>query len=314
MKEVKGKYALPAGVHKPEYETLCAFGTNCLNDNLESIIKVNDICNRAGLDTISAGCTVAFAIECYENGILTKDDTGGLELTWGNDESIVALTEKMARREGIGDLLADGVKVASEKIGKGSEEYAIHVGGQEVAMHDSRYTPGLASTYQLDATPGRHTQGGELIQPPGGVDLEKYDRTVYTGRADDQKTLVNLMHIVNAMGLCMFGYLSYDAQSIVDFTRAVTGWDVDMDDLLVAGERIANLRMLFNLREGINNLEWKVPKRLLGHPPLAKGNLKGIELDEDTMTREFLKAMDWEAGTMRPSPQKLAELGLGDMT
>ena len=313
MKEVTGKYNVPAGAHKPEYETLCSFGTLCLNENLDSIIKANDICNKAGLDTISVGCTVAFAIECFENGILTKDDTDGLELTWGNDEAIVALTEKIAKREGFGDILADGMKVASEKIGKGSDEYAIHVGGQEVPMHDPRFTPGLATTYQLDATPGRHTQGGELIQPPGGLDLKKFDRHQYTGRAEDQKILVNLMHVVNAAGLCMFGYLSYDAQSLVDFIRAVTGWEVSMDDLLVLGERIANLRLLFNLREGINNLEWKVPNRLLGHPPLTEGNVKGVELDEKAMTRDFLKVMGWDESTMRPSAEKLAELGLEDM-
>ena len=104
--------------HKPEYETLCAFGALCLNDNLESIIKINDICNRAGLDTISTGASVAFAIECYENGIVGKDDTGGIDLTWGNHQAIVALTEQIARREGFGALLADGVLRASERSEK----------------------------------------------------------------------------------------------------------------------------------------------------------------------------------------------------
>jgi len=128
--------------HKPEYETLCAFGALCLNDNLESIIKINDICNRSGLDTISAGAAIAFAIECYENGIVGKGDTGSIELTWGNHRSIVALTERMARREGFGALLADGVRAASQKIGKGSEQFAMHLGGQELPMHDPRNTPG----------------------------------------------------------------------------------------------------------------------------------------------------------------------------
>ncbi len=313
MKEVKGKYALPAGVHKPEYETLCAFGTLCLNDNLESIIKVNDICNRAGLDTISVGSAVAFAIECYENGKLTNFDTGGLKLTWGNDEAIVALTEKIARREGFGALLADGIKRASEEIGQGSEEYAMHVGGEEAAMHDPRFTPGLAMTYQLDATPGRHTQGGELIGPPAGLDLSSHDRKVYSGRAEDQKKMVNMMHIVNAAGLCMFGYLSYDAGIIPEFLDAVTGWGFDMHDLLEIGERIANVRRMFNVREGVNPLEWKISGRMLGHPPLTEGNIRGVELDDKTMTREFLQAMDWDNETMKPSKAKLEQLELQDM-
>jgi aldehyde:ferredoxin oxidoreductase len=313
MTEIKGKYAMPAGGHKPEYETLCTFGTLCLNDNLDSIIRANDICNRAGLDTISAGVVVAFAIECYENGKLTKDDTGGLELTWGNDEAIVALTEMIAKREGLGDILADGVKVASQKIGKGTEEYAVHVGGEEVAMHDPRFMPGLAPTYQLDATPGRHTQGGEMIAPPAGLEFSAYDRNVYAGRAKDQKTLVNMVHYVNAAGLCLFGYITYDAQLMPQFLNAITGWDFDMDDLLTAGERIANIRRMFNIRDGINPLEWKIPGRILGHPPLEKGNIKGVELDERTMNQEFLKEMDWDQETMKPSEAKLKELGLEEM-
>ena len=314
MKAVSGKHAVVAGVHKPEYETLCAFGTNCLNDNLESIIKVNDICNRAGLDTISAGCTIAFAIECYENGIITKADTDGIELTWGNDEAIVAMTDKLARREGFGDILADGVKAAAEKIGKGAEEFAIHIGGEEVPMHDPKFTPGLAPTYQLDATPGRHTQGGEMIAPPAGMEIEKpEDITVYTGRAEAQKKLVDIMHVVNAAGICMFGHISFDAGAIPDFLAAVTGWDVDMDELLQTGERIGAVRHLFNLREGHNPLKLKIPGRLLGIPPLKEGNVRDITVDAETLNKEYMALVDWDPETTRPSDKKLQELGLEDM-
>ena len=113
------------------------FGSNCLNNNLASIIKVNDICNRYGVDTISAGACIAFTLECCEKGIITKKDTG-MEMKWGDAKAIIAMTEKLAKREGFGDILADGVKIAAEKIGKGSEKYAIHVGGQEYPAHDSR--------------------------------------------------------------------------------------------------------------------------------------------------------------------------------
>jgi aldehyde:ferredoxin oxidoreductase len=164
--------------HKPEYETLCMAGTLELNDDLESIIRFNDICNACGIDTISAGSVVGFAIECYQNGLLTKDDVG-MELRWGDGDAVVALTEKIVKREGIGDLLADGVKRAAAKIGKGAEQYAVHVQGQELPAHDPRFIPGLAVTYRMDATPGRHTQGGRAwIQ---GVDFitdpreDKYD-------------------------------------------------------------------------------------------------------------------------------------------
>lgn len=296
--------------HKPEYETLASYGTMCLNDNLESIIKANDICNRAGLDTISAGCIIAFAIECYENGLITKKDTDGIELKWGNAEAIVSMTEKLAKREGFGDILADGVKVAAEKIGKGSEKYAVHIGGQEVPMHDPKFTPGLGPTYLLDATPARHTQGGELIAPGAGLELPKHERTVYTGRAESERTLINLMHVVNATGLCMFGYLSMDVNSIPEFMTAVTGWDFTLDECQVTGERIGTLRHIFNLREGHNPLKREVNTRAFGIPPLKRGPLKGITIDNDTMVKEYLKLMDWDPVTTVPSQKRLKELGL----
>ncbi|MBU3914883.1 aldehyde ferredoxin oxidoreductase, partial [bacterium] len=152
----KGRYAGTEG-HKPEYETWGAFGGMTLNDNYDSIMDCNEMCNRAGIDSISAGCTVAFAIECFENGLIDEKTTGGLKLGWGRSEEIVKLTEMMINREGFGDVLADGVKVAAKKIGKGSEKYAIHAGGQELPMHDSRLDHGFAISYQCEPTPGRHT-------------------------------------------------------------------------------------------------------------------------------------------------------------
>ncbi len=311
MKVADGPFAVEG--HKPEYETLAAYGTMCLNDNLESIIKVNDICNRAGLDTISAGCTIAFAIECYENGLITKEDTDGIELKWGNAEAIVAMTEKMVTRDGFGEVLAEGVKIAAEKIGKGAEQYAVHVGGQEVPMHDPKCTPGLGATYLLDATPARHTQGGELIAPGEGLDLPEHEQTVYTGRAESQRTLVNLMHVVNAAGLCMFGYLSMDVHSIPEFMTSVTGWDFTLDDCQEVGERIGTLRHAFNLREGCNPLEREVNGRAFGNPPLAAGPLKGITIDIDTMVKEYLELMDWDPATTVPSQKRLKELGLDEV-
>ncbi|MFC1714276.1 aldehyde ferredoxin oxidoreductase family protein, partial [Candidatus Poribacteria bacterium] len=311
MKVASGPFAVEG--HKPEYETLGSFGTMCLNDNLESIIKANDICNRAGLDTISVGCTIAFAIECYENGLITKDDTDGVELNWGNADAIVAMTQKLADRDGFGDILADGAKIASDKIGEASKEYAVHIGGQEVPMHDAKFTPGLGATYLLDATPGRHTQGGELIAPGEGLELPEMERTVYTGRAESQRTLVNLMHVVNAAGLCMFGYLSMNVQSIPKFMTAVTGWDCSLEDCQELGERIGTIRHAFNLREGHNPLKREVAGRSIGIPALKRGPLKDITLDMDTLVKEFLELLDWDTETTVPSAKRLKELGLDDV-
>ena len=305
------EYQYEAGAHKPEYETLCMFGTNCLNDNLESIIKANDICNRYGLDTISAGATIAFAIECYENGIITKADTDGIEMTWGNHKAIVAMTEKLAKREGFGAVLADGVKVAAEKTGKGTEQYAIHIQGQEVPAHDPKLGYHFATTYRLDPTPARHTQGGEGFVAPG---LVEFDATSFSGRGEAHKRGSNFFQIVNSTGMCMFMYMTLPAaKAVAEFISAVTGWDVTMDELIKTGERIQNLRHAFNLREGLNPLQFKVPDRLLGKPPQKEGPLAGVTVDEDTMAKEYLTAMDWDLKTAKPSKKKLQELGLEDV-
>jgi aldehyde:ferredoxin oxidoreductase len=313
MKMDQGKFALQAEDghlgHKPEYETLCMFGTDILNDNVESLIRFNEICNEYGLDTISVGATLAFATECYEKGLVTKEDTGGIELTWGNAEALIQMAELIAEREGFGDLLADGVKVASEKLGPETEPYAIHVQGEEVPAHDPRFTPGLATTYILDATPGRHTQGGELISPPG-MDTSDEDKYVYTGRAYDNYRQWTAMHVVNSAGLCMFGYTCFQLQSLPEQLSAVTGWEFDLEEVYRTGMRIATIRHAFNLRDGHNPLTRNVPGRLVGEPPITVGNVRDVTVDYRTMLREFLEYIGWDTQTTVPSEESLRRLGM----
>ncbi len=296
LKEGAGEYKYPAGARRPEYETVASFGPLCLNNHTESIVMANDICNRYGLDTISAGAGIAFAIECYENGLLTTADTDGIELTWGNHGAIIAMTEKMGQREGLGALLADGVKVAAEKIGQGAERYAIHIGGQELGMHDpKRNRPELldrlsTARYQMDATPGRHTQGFG----PSGF----------------------LGHLMNAAGLCMQGghWMHPDYNNYVTrVMQAVTGWDRPFDELLQAGDRIATMRHVFNLREGINPLEYKINPRIIGDPPLEAGPHANITADVKGEVLWNLGALDWEREGSKPSRKKLLALGLEDV-
>jgi aldehyde:ferredoxin oxidoreductase len=299
--------------HKPEYETLCMAGTLELNDDLESIIRFNDICNACGIDTISAGSVVGFAIECYQNGLLTKDDVG-MELRWGDGDAVVALTEKIVKREGIGDLLADGVKRAAAKIGKGAEQYAVHVQGQELPAHDPRFIPGLAVTYRMDATPGRHTQGGRAwIQGVDFITDPREDKYDFSNTGELQKKAMNMAHIVNAAGICIFAYVSYPAQFIPDFLTAITGEDYDFARCFEIGERIANVRHLFNLREGLNPLKFFFNPRAVGKPPLEAGPLSGVTIDEETLNRDYLIAMDWDTTTTQPSRKKLQELGLSQL-
>lgn len=292
LKEGTGEYKYPAGTRRPEYETQGTFGTMCLNNNTESIAMANHICNSSGLDTISAGCTIAFAIECYENGLITREDTDGIELTWGNHRAIIAMAEKMTKRDGFGDILADGVKIAAEKIGRGADQYAIHIGGQELGMHDPKLNrPGQpsAARYQMDPTPGRHTAG---FGPSG-----------FIGK------------VINAAGLCNFGGFRGDATNkyLAGFMNAVTGWEWSMEELEKAGERIANMRHVFNLREGINPLQWRVHPRIIGNPPQKEGPLAGVTADIGAQVYWNLGALDWDPVTTKPSKKKLLELGLDDV-
>jgi len=288
----RGPYAVEG--HKPEYETLAAFGTMCLNDNVESIIYLNHICNNYGLDTISAGGTIAFAIECYEKGIISKDETDGIALEWGNHKAIVEMTEKLAKREGFGDILADGVKVAAEKIGKGSKKFAMHVCGQELPMHDPRdvhnpYNKKNALMYIADATPARHTQS-----PHDGFALQ-------------------------ATGICSFGgFLGRGGEGVpqlTDFINAITGWSITTSDMRVIGDRIATMRQAFNVRDGLKPSDFTYPDRVLGKPPLKSGPLAGVTIEKQVnlQVEEYFKSMDWDLKTGKPLRKKLIELGLEDV-
>ena len=312
MKAGTGEFKYEAGVHKPEYETIAMFGNNLLNSDIESIIKVTDICNRYGVDTISAGATIAFAIECFENGLINTKDTDGIAMTWGNSKSIVEMTEKMVKREGFGNVLADGVKIAAEKIGKGSDKYAIHIHGEELPAHDPKFEWAFITSYRLNATPGRHTQRTEEKSPPG-LDL-KFDRKSFNGRGEVHKKGNDIGQAMSSAGLCLFIFDSLpNVNLLVDFVKAVTGWDMTFDELLKTGERIANIRHAFNIREGLNPMEYKVPDRALGIPPLEGGPLARITLDQNPMDMDYLAAMDWDSKTTKPSKKKLEELGLEEV-
>ncbi len=314
MEVEDGPFATDGVTHKPQYETLGALGIMCLIDDPAAMIKFNEVCNRTGLDTISAGGAVAFAIECMENGIITKEDVD-LDLTWGNGEAAIELSRMIGDREGFGDVLADGVKIAAEKIGKGSEKYAIHIGGQEVAMHDPKNTNGLTLTYLLDPTPGRHSAGGELLTPPD-FEVGSVDKGVYAGRAENHQKLVNIYNVSNAYGNCMLAYFFVkSAQSFHQFIAATTGWDFDLDEAMDAGERIQLFRHAFSLREGINPLEWKkdLSPRIFGQEPLTEGPNKGITIDIDLMLNEYLEFADWDKTTTIPSKRKFESMGMEEV-
>ncbi len=312
MQAGTGEYSYPEGAHKPEYETMAMFGSNLCNDNLDSLIVLSDICNRHGVDTISAGACIAFTIECFENGLITAADTGGLEMKWGDHRAIVAMTEKLVRREGFGDIIADGVKIAAERIGKGSERYAMHIGGQEIAGHDPRGGWGFATGYGIDPTPGRHNQGGG--QHPPGLDIPEIDKKERKGRGLYHKISTNYMHAASALGLCQFVIGAYPhADQLIEALRAITGWDdISTEELLVTGERITNVRLAFNIREGVKS-PFLYPDRMRGVPPKTVGPRAGITFTHEEIYNEYLALMDWDPVTGKPSKAKLLELGLDDI-
>ena len=318
-----GLVKVPAGPytgegHKPEYETLAAFGTMCLNDSLESICRLNHICNEAGMDTISTGATIAFAIECYENGIITKEEAGGLELTWGNHMAIVSAVEKMGRGEAfVGRVLGDGVKKAVERLGEKARAFAMECGGEEVPMHDPRFQPGMAASFVVDATPGRHTQYGsanaETYFIPDGFSFPLIkDKYTYPGKGETHKILSAFGHVVNAAGLCIFASTITPATVLPEYLTLAMGRKFTLEDLFEIGERIANLRIAFNLREGIRNREkFKLPGRVIGQPPLADGPTKGTTVDNETQIKEYYQAMGWNPVTGIPKKALFERLGLG---
>lgn len=304
--EIKdGPYAIKT--EKVEYESAAAFGPMILNDDFESILFINDLCNRLGLDTISAGSVIAFAMECSENGLINDPE---IKISWGDAQKTIDILRKMAKREGKAALLTDGVKRASEVIGGRAVDYAIHVNGQELPYHDPRFQPGMATTYATEPTPGRHCPCEWLLPP--GLDLpEDFERYSPHGKGIWQKRLVCLMQMVNATGLCQMAYYSYPVTAWPQFLQAVTGFEYDLGKFEQTGERILNLRHAFNLREGLNPLEFKFPGRVIGNPPLQEGNTKGVTIDLQTQINEYFQELGWDLKTSIPSPQKLSELGLG---
>ena len=312
MKPSTGEFKYDEHAHKPEYETLAMYGSNLLNDNLVSIIKANDICNRYGLDTISAGACIAFTLECYEKGLITKKDTGGIEMKWGDAKAIIAMTEKLARREGFGDKIADGVKKAAERIGKGSEKYAIHVGGQEYPAHDSRGGLNFAIGYGAEPTPGRHTQGGEGPLPAGA--LPEYNPATLKGRGQPHKVGASITNAYNAAGICMIviGDAYNHIDELIEAFRTITGWDITKDELIKTGWRIETIKQSFNAREGMKT-PWKHHDRMLGIPAKKVGPRAGATLDEGELAKEYYEAMGWDPKTGKPSKKALQELGLNDV-
>lgn len=323
--EVKeGPYPLEE-VLKPEYETLASLGNLCLNDNLYVIMKMNDLCNRAGIDTISLGGVLSFALECFEKGIISEKDTEGLRLNWGDGEALLRLTKKIIKREGIGEILADGVKRAAKKIGGGSEQFAIHAGGVELPMHDPRSDPGYGISYEAEPTPGKHLSSiafQELMQLEKKFKEFKKSPLLYLkskryrieNKGRNQAFGGIYFQLFSCAGTCLFGPLSSGGKfPLFEWLNAATGWNFSPEEYREIGERIETIRHTFNLREGIKPEDFRIPPRAYGLPPLEAGNAAGVTLNMKALVKDFYKELDWDYNSGKPSRERLERLGLGEI-
>jgi aldehyde:ferredoxin oxidoreductase len=311
-------------MHKPEYETVISWTSLLMNKNLESVFVINEMLNQAGMDAISAGATAAFAIECYENGLLTKEDTQGLELTWGNTEAIIKLAEIMVTRQGIGDLLADGSRKAAERIGKDTQRFTMQAGGQELPMHDGRADPGFILHAVVEPTPGRHTLGaymyydmfqlwtrvrslpkaGPRFYPKGQKYLADHEKAVWAAACSQ------FSQVMNGAGMCMFGgFIGVHRIPIFEWLNAATGWFKSPEEYMRIGWNIQTVRQAFNAREGIP-LRHSINPRAVGIPPQTEGVNKGRSLPLDELVRTYWIEMGWDPHTGVPLPGDLQALGI----
>ncbi len=307
-----------------EYEIIGALGSLCGVGNMNDVAEASQWVNRYVLDGISTGVAIAFAMECYEAGILTKEDTDGLDLRFGNAEAMLAMIHKIARREGLGDILADGVKRAAARIGRGSEKYALHVKGQELPMHEPRGKVSLSLAYSVSPTGADHM---EAIHDPsfeglGVVDnglsevglLEPMDRRDLSPKKVRAFFYAQAVwSLYNSIGMCDFVGMPIGALKIsqlCNYLNAATGWDTTMWELIKVGERANTMARLFNLREGFTDKDDNLPDRMF--QPLRNGKLQGIALDRaefDKALRTYYQMAGWDYHGV-PTPAKLAELEL----
>lgn len=292
----------------PEYETLAMCGSNLGMGDIRVVMKFNEECSDMGLDTISAGNVCGWAMELYERGIMTKKDTGGLELRFGNADAAIAMPRLIALRKGIGDMLAEGVARASKKIGKNSERYAMHVKGQEYPAYDPRGSFGMALAYATSDRGADHNRAW----PVGHEAFGKIDPFTTDGKAelvvDDQiRTSLKFSTV-------MCDFLAADLNLVARLLNAACETDYTEDSVKVVGKRIWTLTRLFNLREGFSKEDDSIPMRVY-LDPLPEGNPKGkvvSQQDFQTMLSEYYKLFGWnEQG--RPTLETLRELDLEEL-
>jgi len=290
----------------PQYETIALLGSNCGVSDMDAIVRANHLCNEFSLDTISTGGVIAFAMECYERGILTKDDTDEIDLRFGNAEAMVIMVEKIAKRKGIGDLLAEGVLRASKNIGKGTESFAMHVKGLEIPGYSPRGSLGNAIGYATSDRGACHLHGA--IMPDEEVaGFDRYS-VEESSRVGIIKVGQDINSVLNSLGICVMGT---GQTRYTDFMSSVVGWELSGEEYAQIGERIYNLTRAFNVREGFSRKDDTLPRRVM-EQPMPEGPAKDFRITEEALNRmleEYYELRGWSRDGY-PTERKLLELSL----
>jgi len=303
----------PADTGGPEYETLAMIGSNLLIDDLAALVKANEILNRYALDTIEAGAIIAWAFECYENGLLTKDDTDGIELTWGSGEALVAMCEKIGKREGIGNLMAEGLRACVDAV-PGSKLFAVEAMGQAVAAHDPRAFFGQVVTTIASTRGSCHIHGNTEGIESGGTNPD-LGITVTSDRFNnDLKGFIGAkmqdsFQIDNSLTACIM-YGGFGFANKLAMLNNITGWDMTTEEFVKTGERIVCMQHLFNTRMGlVPEIENVLPERFT--KPHEGGGAAGQVPDWKRIMKEYWETKGWDEHGI-PTEAKIKELGLED--
>ncbi|MBI5651556.1 MAG: aldehyde ferredoxin oxidoreductase family protein [Chloroflexi bacterium] len=321
---VNDRYQVSDAYGGPEYETLDGLGPNCGIGDLQAIAKANELCNRYGLDGISTGATIAFAMECFEHNLITTHETGGIELRFGNVDAMLALVEMIAHRRGIGDLLADGTRRAAERIGGDARFFAMQVKGQELPMHDPRGKVAVGLGYAINDAGADHLTAPHdpMVANPDSISFKGAQplgieaipaRELSARKVRNYTILENWTSAEKVLGVCFFGpaprsFIQVD--EIVTAVRAATGWDVTLADILQIGERATTLARAFNTREGFTRADDTLPERLF--QPLENGALQGVAISKPEFENAILELYEQKGWTRAGAPTraKLRDLGI----
>jgi aldehyde:ferredoxin oxidoreductase len=302
--------------HKPEYETLAAFGPMTMVSDLSVVMLCNHVCNMEGLDSISTGSVVSFALECAENGWLPQGLENELPLKWGDGDIILELTKRIAARTpGLGEWLADGVQKAAQRIPIEGQDAVVHAGGQELAMHRGLYEPGVAAGYAFDPAPGRHTSTNSgcasvaafatYFEMLGLHPVARYD---YAGKGATQAIAMPLYRAYDSLGLCQFA-LMMGKPPFLEWLNAATGWEVDKLGFFQIGKRIQVLRHAFNAKHGLPP-QFVLPARERGDPPHTIGPVANRTLDMEAMGKAYFSSLGIDSKTGLPFPNTINKLYL----